>query len=414
MSRLDLRCAEGTLQAAIHFNYPPVGSWAYELTPTVWTNRIELVGYAVVAFDLSHEIWGADMWRNIVVGLNSGAVNGIFIAAGESSWYRWDTFGARDWVWAGGTMEVDTSPPVIWPSPIERKAGPPDKLLPWDEVSVAMSEPLEEEQIVAGLSLVRADLPDQPSGQLAWQFPVSTSHGVASWPGASWAKTRLSSWTTDAAHEHTTHLLQPVFDPAGNSGSIATQWTIVALPETLLSLDFSTEAALYPWGPVRREMGSVQQGTLCDERDCMIVGPVGYGQGWASPGACIERAGFAARLRTDQAQAIRVTLRLFEAMKSFGSIFSATFHIDVILADGTRIKALLDPTGHWLEPSWEVPPELQPATEWFDIVIPLNAQSDEVAIVVWAGADSKSDCFNYEGDYYAMAIDAVEAVAAVQ
>lgn len=360
-ARLDIERRGTTFEAAITTDYGDAEPFTVSLEGGALTlsGRVSFLGpstYGSASADL----------EQLVLPIGAGGkLSGSFTATGAQNLYEGDV-GWSSPATASGSFGPDARAPEVLGS-VAATAG--DAALPWDTLSVRVSEPVADAATLRGaLGLVSA------SGAVTTRWDVATP--AFDWLGVTSASGYRMSWS-DFHGDAVLGVAGGLANPSGNlsaTASTPTRWLNVP---TATAFDAATPPAT--WGAAALANTPASCGTASG---CIELGPV--------TGPCgVASAGLAGRFPASGATKLSITFRV-RAASQYGTPHGTALGVNVA-TPGSPAQSLYDPA---LSPELSATDDATYgwASDWTTAEVPVPQSGSELGVSITPFGSGSTYC----------------------
>ena len=372
--RVDIGARVGdTYQAFVtpRWGYPAEATTVFELE----SGRVELTtGFFITGAEIG------DTWSEMMVSLDAnGELRGPVTATGHRRPLGGD-FGGSFPLEASGSIALDRTAPEV-DAVTESPHGPPDALLPWDEVVVRAAEGVDADELHTLLRILSAT-GENTFPAVHWKHTPAIDDRTAP-SGSVRVRGSFQTWPDlsldlgvgiDAGAMDLVGLRAPVYSK---------KFTLRSFGSAAGRNDFDgTGPALALWGQTVQLGGAAGPDPRCESKGCMMIGPL------ANP-HCSVRSGFAGRITTSS-PLISIRYRVLVGPITPGSSeppsYSPPMHFD-LASPGREVTlgvVYIEPSA--LRPLAEPQGELRWGTEWRTEEVAVR--TGDIGYSVYAGVTS--------------------------
>lgn len=376
-ARVDIRKSGAGYEAVFMSRFGEPGAMTVQATPA----QVTLTGSGSVSS--TGGINATDTWKTLVLPRDaSGALGGSVTGSGEEMAFGGDVIDNTT-ITGKGTIGADAAPPA-YASTLTSFHGPPDFLLPWDGLTLRISEGLQPADLTAAVSATQAGPLD-----LALTFDPAPA-SPAGWAGAARVTAHPTSWSVPDG-PLAFAIAAGVKDPSGNAGAAfsvsgARKGVPTGGPVHGFDGDVVNELT---WGAVTYLGSKTGSDPHCEVSGCVQIGPMDLG--WCSP----VGVGIAGRMTYSGQTKVKVRFRVVTADDQPGKPpmnLPKVFGLDLHTVSGPIVAS----AGGTIQP----PPaftdegaasgEVHWTTAWLtdEIAIPPGTSASELGFVLYPGPGS--------------------------
>jgi hypothetical protein len=322
-ARLDIRKNGEAYDAAFFARFSPVRP--DPLTVTLSGESVLLEGIAHVQ-GTSDGATVSDGWSALTLARSpDGSLAGTLSATGIETVLFGDSLGSTG-ISGTGTLSADTLPPEL-EADFSSAHGPTDALLPWDPLTVSLSEAIAPDLLLPHLSVALFG-PETPLPlPVTWSFKP-TADEPAAWAGAVAASGFLESWDLPASGSVALQISAGAADPSGNTApALVAETKVLPVGQPTKAFPFDSDVVTEAhFGMSALLGGFAGSDAHCEKGGCVRLGP--FEQGGCKAGG----NGIAGRLAAKPGDTLSIRYRFAIAGAQGGpapQVFGAIFGVDL-------------------------------------------------------------------------------------